>query len=115
MRTPCCMGRCVDPLFELMFVAKYLEEGRALLKGARRVVNYERDRARPEQLRELEAKIVDLKAALKARTEKKVDEAEKNLLPLLTRVQPSRTYRGIRDNIELIIVAIVLALGIRAF
>jgi signal peptidase I len=109
------MGRRVDPLFELMFVAKYLEEGRALLKGARRVVNYERDRAKPELLRELETKIADLKSALKARTEKKVDDAEKNLLPLLSRVQPSRNHRGIRDNIELIIVAVVLALGIRAF
>jgi signal peptidase I len=109
------MGQRVDPLFELMFVAKYLEEGRALLKGARRVVNYERDRAKPEQIGQLEAKVSDLKAALKAKSEKKVDEAEKNLIPLLTRVQPTRTLRGIRDNLELIIVAIVLALGIRAF
>jgi signal peptidase I len=109
------MGRPVDPLFELMFVAKYIEDGRALLKGARRVVNYERDRAKPEQIGQLEAKVTDLKVALKARSAAKVDEAEKNLIPLLNRVQPTRTMRGIRDNIELVVVAIVLALGIRAY
>jgi signal peptidase I len=98
-----------------MFTPKYVEEGRAFVKGARKVVNYQRDRAKPEQLAEVEATITELKAALKGRSEKKVGDAEKKLLPLLNRVQPPRTHHGIRENIELIIVAIVLALGIRAY
>jgi signal peptidase I len=98
-----------------MFTPKYVEEGRALVKGARRVVNYQRDRAKPDQLAAIEEKISDLKAALKTRSSEKVREAEQKLLPLLSRAQPMRKGSGIRENLELFIVAIVLALGIRAY
>jgi signal peptidase I len=98
-----------------MFTPKYLEKGRALVKGARKVVNYQRDRATPEQLAAIEEKVNDLKAALKSRSKDKVHEAEQKLLPMLNRIYPICNHHAIRENVELFIVAIVLALGIRAF
>jgi len=98
-----------------MFTPKYLEEGRALVKGARKIVNYERDRARPEHLAAIEEKVDELKAALKSRSSDKVREVEQKLLPMLNSVQPIRSHHSIRENAELFVVAIVLALGIRAF
>ena len=44
-----------------------------------------------------------------------VRAAENELLAIVGKVQPPREYQGIRENVELFVVAIVLALGIRAF
>ena len=98
-----------------MFTPKYIEEGRALAKAARKVINYRKDVARPEDLDRVRQNLVGLDAALKKRSSEDVQKAEKELLPSLGRVQPLRDLSGIRENVELIVVAIVLALGIRAY
>jgi Signal peptidase, peptidase S26 len=98
-----------------MFTPKYLEEGRALAKVAQKVINYRKDVARSEDLERLQEKLDGLKAALKARSNEKVRMAEKPLLAILGKVQPLRDHQGIRENVELFVVAIVLALGIRAY
>ena len=98
-----------------MFTPKYIEEGRAIAKAARRVINYRRDIARPEDLRRLQDKLDALKKALKNRSSEEVRSAENELLAVVGKVQPPRELQGIRENVELFVVAIVLALGIRAF
>lgn len=98
-----------------MFTPKYLEEGRALAKVAQKVINYRKDVARSEDLERLREKLDGLKAALKARSNEKVRMAEKPLLAVMGKVQPTQDHQGIRENIELFVVAIVLALGIRAY
>jgi signal peptidase I len=98
-----------------MLTPKYIEEGRALVKSARRVYNYRKDIARPEQLQRLRGKVDALQKALKKRSIEDVRAAENELLAILGKVQPPREYQGIRENVELFVVAIVLALGIRAF
>src|ERR1700745_4193135 len=98
-----------------MFTPKYLEEGRALAKVARKVIKYRKDVARSEDLERLQEKLDGLKAALKTRSNEKVRMAEKPLLAIMGKVHAIRDHSGIRDNVELILVAIVLALGIRAY
>jgi signal peptidase I len=98
-----------------MFTPKYIEEGRALAKAARKVINYRRDVARPEDLERVRLNLTGLKDALKKRSSEDVQKAEKELLPSLGKLQPSRELSAIRENVELIIVAVVLALGIRAY
>jgi signal peptidase I len=98
-----------------MFTPKYIEEGRALAKAARKVINYRKDVARPEDLERVRENLTDLNVALKKRSSEGVQKAEKELLPSLGKVQPLRELSGIRENVELIVVAIVLALGIRAY
>src|SRR6516164_4815375 len=98
-----------------MFTPKYLEEGRALAKVAQKVINYKKDVDRSEDLERLQEKLDGLKAALKARSNEKVRMAEKPLLAVMGKVQPTQDHQGIRENIELFVVAIVLALGIRAY
>ncbi len=98
-----------------MFTPKYIEEGRALAKAARKVINYRKDVARTEDLERVRQNLAGLKEALKQRSSEAVQEAEKELLPSLGKVQPLREFGGIRENVELIIVAIVLALGIRSY
>src|SRR6202040_2123694 len=98
-----------------MFTPKYIEEGRALAKAARKVINYRKDVARPEDLDRVRLNLAGLNEALKKRSSESVQKAEKELLPSLGKVQPLRDLSGIRENVELIVVAIVLALGIRAY
>src|ERR1700719_169244 len=98
-----------------MFTPKYIEEGRALAKVAQKVINYRKDVARPEDLERVRQNLAGLNEALKKRSSEGVQKAEKELLPSLGRVQPLRDLSGIRENVELIIVAVVLALGIRAY
>ena len=98
-----------------MFTPKYIEEGRALAKAARKIINYRKDVARPEQLERVRQHLAALQEALKKRSSEGVQLAEKELLPSLGKLQPVRELSGIRENVELIIVAIVLALGIRAY
>jgi signal peptidase I len=98
-----------------MFTPKYLEEGRALAKAAQKVINYRKDVARAEDLERLREKLDALKVALKERSSEKVRAVEKQLLAAMGKVQPPQDHQGIRENVELFVVAIVLALGIRAF
>lgn len=98
-----------------MFTPKYIEEGRALAKAARKVINYRKDVARPEDLERVRRNLKVLEEALKERSSEGVQKAEKELLPSLSKLQPLRDHSGIRENVELIVVAIVLALGIRAY
>jgi signal peptidase I len=98
-----------------MFTPKYIEEGRALSKAARKVINYRKDVAKPEDLERVRRNLKVLEGAIKERSSEGVQKAEKELLPSLGKIQPVRNHSGIRENVELIIVAIVLALGIRAY
>ncbi|MBV8376931.1 MAG: signal peptidase I [Verrucomicrobia bacterium] len=94
---------------------KYMEDGRALVKEARKVINYRKDVARPEDVERVRQNLEGLKEALKRRSSEGVQKAENELLPSLGKLQPRRELSGIRENVELIVVAIVLALGIRAY
>jgi signal peptidase I len=98
-----------------MFTPKYIDEGRALAKAARKILNYRKDVARPEDLERVRLNLAALQEALKKRSSEGVQLAEKELLPSLGKLQPMRDLSGVRENMELIIVAIVLALGIRAY
>lgn len=98
-----------------MFTPKYIEDGRALAKAARKILNYRKDVARPEDLERVRQNLAALQEALKKRSSEGVQLAEKELLPSLGKLQPARELSSVRENIELIIVAIVLALGIRAY
>ena len=48
-----------------MFTPKYIEEGRALAKAARKVINYRKDVARPEDLDRVRLNLAGLNEALK--------------------------------------------------
>ena len=85
-----------------MFTPKYIEEGRALAKAARKVINYRKDVARPEDLDRVRQNLAGLNEALKKRSSEGVQKAEKDLLPSLGKLQPLRDQSGIRENVELI-------------
>lgn len=98
-----------------MFTPQYIKDGNALAKAAQRIINYRKDIAKEDQLRQARKQLDDLKLALKERSTERVRELEKGLLAVLGRIEPPSDQHGIRENVELFLVAIALALGIRAF
>jgi signal peptidase I len=98
-----------------MFTPQYIKDGNALAKAAQRIINYRKDIAKEDQLQQARKQLDDLKLALKERSTERVRELEKGLLAVLGRIEPASDRHGIRENVELFLVAIALALGIRAF
>jgi signal peptidase I len=98
-----------------VFTPKYIQEGRALLKAARKIIRYRKDVSSPEDLAAVEKQMVELRAALRARSPEKVRAVERPLLERLGKLEAPSRHRSLSENVELILVAVVLALGIRAF
>ena len=98
-----------------MLTPRYVQDSETLIKAAKRILNYRKDVAAPDQLDEARAGIARVRDAIKQRSAPAVKEAEKPLVDVLTKIDPPRPNSWIRDNVELIVVVVAIALGLRAF
>jgi signal peptidase I len=99
-----------------MFQPKWKKEGELLLKGAKKFLHYKRDLLKPDRIDEIESRRGDLKAALTAGDRAKAEEAGKQLRATCENALPHPESQGwIEENVEVIFVAIVIALGLRAY
>jgi signal peptidase I len=99
-----------------MFTPKWKNEAQHLVKGARKFVHYKRDLLAPEKVGEIESRRDDLKAAIKTKDLAKVDEASKQLRAVCENALPREKPVGwLEENVEVMFVAIVIALGLRAY
>jgi signal peptidase I len=99
-----------------MFTPKWKKEGKLLAKGARKFVHYKRDLLKPERVAEIESRRSDLLAAMKADDRPKADEASKQLRATCEHALPhEKPQNWLEENVEVMFVAIVIALGLRAY
>ena len=98
-----------------MLTPRYVQDSETLIKAAKRILNYRKDVAAPDQLDEARVGIARVRDAIKQRSAPAVKEAEKPLVDVLTKIDPPRPNSWIRDNVELIVVVVAIALGLRAF
>ena len=98
-----------------MLTPRYVQDSETLIKAAKRILNYRKDVAAPDQLEEARAGIARVRDAIKQRSAPAVKEAEKPLVEVLTKIDPPRANTWVRDNVELILVVVAIALGLRAF
>ena len=96
----------------------YLKEADLLASNARKLLHRRRDLLTDEQYHGYHAQIEELEAAAKngdganrQHVEELVERVDKNF----SRVQPATNDAGLRENCEVLLVALVLAVGIRAF
>jgi signal peptidase I len=94
---------------------RYVQDSETLIKAAKRILNYRKDVAAPDQLEAARSGITRVRDAIKQRSAAAVKEAEKPLVEVLTKIDPPRANSWIRDNVELIIVVVAIALGLRAY
>jgi signal peptidase I len=99
-----------------MFTPKWKKEAQHLAKGALKFVHYKRDLLAAEQLDEIESRRADLLAAIKSGDRAKTDEASKQIRAACDNALPREKPVGwLEENVEVMFVAIVIALGLRAY
>ena len=112
------LPRPIRHLMDSMLKPKYVKEGELLLKGVKRFVNYRRDlleKSSPETLEKIESLRGDFAAALKARDRDKTKVLAEELTEICEGAGSDYRNSAIAENIEVIFVAIAIALGIRAY
>ena len=99
-----------------MFCARWKKEAKLLSKGARKFLSYKRDLLPAEKVSEVESAHTTLQAAIKSQDREAVKSAEKQLTQAWEKALPDYRRPGmLPENIEILFVAIVIALGIRAY
>jgi signal peptidase I len=99
-----------------MFTPKWKKEAKDLLKGAKKFVDYKRDLLKPERVAEIDSRRADLLAAIQSSDKAKVNEASKQLRAICENALPyEKPLNWLEENVEVMFVAIVIALGLRAY
>jgi signal peptidase I len=98
-----------------VFTPHYITHGRAFAKATQRLINYRKDVASLELLETVQAELGRLKAALKSRSQTEVEKAQKTLEKSLHRLDPPNPNAAIREYVELILVVVVIAIGLRTY
>ena len=85
-------------------------------KAAKKFLNYKRDLLENKQIEEINSRRDDLKAAVKTGDREKCTEASKQLQATCENALPRYQSQGwVEENLEVFFVAIVVALGLRAY
>jgi len=99
-----------------MFTPAWKKNAKHLVKGATKFVNYKRDLLSADRVAEIEARRKDLIQAIKGKDKEKVDEASKQLRATCENALPrEKPQSWFEENVEVMFVAIVIALGLRAY
>lgn len=99
-----------------MFAPKWKKEAKLLDKAAKKFLNYKRDLLDEQQIAEIESRRADLRGTVKAGSKEACAEASKQLQATCETSLPRYQAQGwVEENIEVFFVAIVVALGLRAY
>lgn len=95
---------------------RWKKEARHLVKGAKKYVHYKRDLLEDGKVAEIESRRDDLRTALKSGDEKAAEEAGKQLRATCEKALPRAPQQSWwEENVEVMFVALVIALGLRAY
>lgn len=99
-----------------MFTPKWKKEAQLLMKGARKFVHYKRDLLNEARISEIESRREDLVAAIRTKDREQVRQASAMLQSACEQSLPQqKPLSSFEENVEVIFVAIVIALGLRAY
>ena len=94
---------------------KYVKQGRQFAKDAQKILAYKRDIWPEDAVRDFEKAIQALEAGCKQRDSQQVEEAAKALNAQCVALLPKVEDAAWRENCEVFLVAIVVALAVRTF
>src|SRR5881275_2886996 len=98
-----------------MFTSRHVKHSKLLLRHADKFLRYKRDVISQPDREELESGMRRLKAALRQRDRKEIEVRAEALDGQLHRMAPVNWESHWRENVEVILVAIVVAVGIRSY
>jgi signal peptidase I len=99
----------------MFFTPRYVKDARHFCEAARRIVRYRLDLLSPKQIAEIDVRVEALEKAMKARDRDAVRTRTEDLESTVGRITPPRDHAGWRENCEVLLVAIVIAAGVRAY
>ncbi len=99
----------------MIFAPKYIKQAHEICKNVKRLLHYKRDMLSPEDFDRLTAKNRELHYATRQRDRTDIDRITAELDREIGKVVSTPSNPGIRENCETFLVAIVIALGIRAY
>lgn len=99
----------------MFFTPKWKKETQLLLKGAQKFLHYKRDLLKQDRIDEIESRMGDLKAALKSGKRETAEECSKQLRATCENSLAYRPQGWFEENVEVIFVALVVALGLRSY
>jgi signal peptidase I len=98
-----------------MFQPRYVKHSQLLIRHAEKLIRYRRDLLSDGTIAELRAQIEKVRAAIKARDRQTAHQESERLDAILNSHIPPHRDAVWRENVEVILVAIVVAVGIRSY
>src|ERR1700747_3611510 len=98
-----------------MFTSRYVKHSKLLVRHAQKYLRYKRDVMEAGTYDEVGGMIRRLHAALKQRDRKQIESRAEELDAKLHQLMPVTWESHWRENCEVILVAIVVAVGIRSY
>jgi len=98
-----------------MFTKSYIKHGRLLIRHADKLLRYRKDVLSESTIADLKVQIDRVRKALHDRNEKAVKDESEKLHALYTQHLPAPKDAAWRENVEVILVAVVVAIGIRSY
>ena len=101
-------------MFDFLLPA-HVKKGKLLLQGVKKFAHQNRDLMTEAQWTALGRAKDEYAAVLETRDKAKLEEEEKALIRVCEKAVPTYKSDSIKENVEVIIVAIIVALGIRSY
>ena len=94
---------------------KYVKQAKLLDKGVTKFLHYKKDLLPDEKIGEIQGFQSDLRKAAKARDREAVETAAEKVTEACEKCVPTPANASLRENVEVIFVAVVIALGVRTY
>lgn len=94
---------------------KTLKRARELIQGTRKLLRVNRDVLDARRAGEISTSCAQLEAAVAARDAGDIRSASQTLEKQLDRAFPRPKYAGLRENVEVLLVAVIVAMAVRTF
>jgi len=98
-----------------VFQPKFVKHAKLFLKGVTKFIHYKRDILPEGVLGNIEQLRGEFSQAIKEKDKGKLDGLAKELTDLCDGALPEQKNPGLRENVEVIFVAVVIVLGIRSY
>src|ERR1700747_594967 len=98
-----------------MFTSRHVKHSRLLLRHARKYLRYKHDKLSGTDREQIVSDMQMLREALRLRERQKIHSAAETLDKTLHKLTPVTWESHWRENCEVILVAIVIAVGIRSY
>jgi signal peptidase I len=98
-----------------MFTRRYIKHGKLLIRHAEKLLRYRKDVLSESTIADLKTQIERVRQGLKDRNESVVKAESDKLHTLYTQHLPAPKDAAWRENVEVILVAVVVAIGIRSY